>query len=108
MIGDFRAGINSPADCKELTETFLSASRTHQIVIEVKKCEQTVLLQYLLNCSVREPFHITLNLFTKLPPRGHNYDKASLLTAEKVHPVLPAQNGYVIDYYRHNGYVYTK
>ena len=76
---------------------------THQIVIEVKDCEQLVLFQYLLNCSVRESYYLALNLFTKLPIRGHEYDRKELKAAERIEPILPAQTGYQIDYYRHNG-----
>lgn len=78
---------------------------THQIIIEVKQSEQTVLFQYLLNCSVREPFYLTFNLFTNLAPRGDEYDRKALKDGIRLEPIFPAQTGYQIDYYRHNGLV---
>ena len=32
--------------------------------------------------------------------------KRQLRNAEKIDPSLPGQKGYVIDYYRHNGYLF--
>ena len=32
--------------------------------------------------------------------------KRQLRNAEKIDPALPGQKGYVIDYYRHNGYLF--
>mgnify|MGYP000555384041 CR=1 FL=1 len=105
MIGDFRNGINAPRDLNELQQSYLKPNMTHQMVVEVKKCEQTVLFQYLLNCSVREPFYLTFNLFTDLPPRGHEYDRKMLKNSTRIEPIFPAQSGFQIDYYRHNGFV---
>ena len=36
------------------------------------KEEQLVLFQYLLNCSVRDPYYIALHVFTDLPLQGHS------------------------------------
>ena len=78
------------------------------MVVEVKDTEQTVLFQYLLNCSVRESFYLSFNLFTNVPPSGLEYDKKVLKKGTRIEPIFPAQTGYQIGYYRHNGYVYIK
>ena len=103
MIGDFRAGISAPRDLAELQMSYLKPEKTHQIIIEVKKEEQTVLFQYLLNCSVREPHYLSLNIFTDLPARAFEYERAQLKSSTRIEPIFPVQTGYQIDYYRHNG-----
>ena len=85
------------------------------------KEEQLVLFQYLLNCSVRDPYYIALHVFTDLPLQGHSvktlkqfslflnthlqYGRAQLKAGRRVEPIFPSSSGFQIDYYRHNGYI---
>ena len=46
------------------------------------------------------------HLFTDLdPPLDGEYSRGELKRGKRIQPVLPIQNGFQIDYYRHNGYV---
>ena len=53
--------------------------------------------------KVREPHYVCFNLFTELLPGVKEYSRKELKKAKRIPPILPLQEGYQIDYYRHNG-----
>ena len=112
-----------------MQENFMQPDYHVQIVLEfeqlfIKKERRNIWLQYLLDTPLKvcdlKFFAKTLKfkeqryLMFNVYQLGEDADtpetkltKRELRNATKIDPSLPAMKGYVIDYYRHNGYLYA-
>ena len=112
-----------------MQENFMQPDYHVQIVLEfeqlfIKKDRRNIWLQYLLDTPLKvrdlKFFAKTLKfkeqryLMFNVYQLGEDADtpetkltKRELRNATKIDPSLPAMKGYVIDYYRHNGYLFA-
>merc|ERR1719370_1098245 len=81
---------------------------THQVDIIVKEKAQDVFIQLLLDCTVRKPHIISMNLFSGLPEKDVEYTQSDLQTkGQWTAPVLPMQTQKTLTLYKHNGHIYN-
>jgi hypothetical protein len=107
VIGTFIGGENCPLDAAQLQSDFLTPNKTVQMELIVENGDQRVFFQYLLDSPLKCSRYLMLNVFKGIADEdGHKHSKRTLRHGRKVNPALPRQSGYVIDYYRHNGYMF--
>lgn len=113
VIGVFEPGISSPMDIAEMQSDFMEPGRHVQVSLTVdplfNKPTRMVWIQFLLDSPLKEKRFLMFNLYeaNEDTPEEGKLTKRDIRKLEKIEPSLPNQKGYVIDYYRHNGYLFN-
>lgn len=113
VIGVFEPGVNAPVDMEEMQSSFMDPTRHVQVELVVDKLYKNdyrlIWIQFLLDCRLKEKRFLMFNIYQldDDAPTGQKMTKRELRDAKKIDPSLPKQEGYVIDYYRHNGYLFN-
>lgn len=115
VIGTFIPGTNSPLDITQMQAEFMNPDFHAQIYLSVPPLfassdkPRNVWLQYLMDVPLKVQRYLMFNVYMldeECDEPEEKLTKRQLRNAEKIDPSLPGQKGYVIDYYRHNGYLF--